>query len=344
MSGISIWGLLIVLWGMVGICRSLRKIVCGAERHRLPMDNVVCGPLPLSAAFGGIYGQEQPIQIVADSLSIAESWARTYADRPLASFLFIGPPDAGQTAVAKGMADFVGASLERFDMRVYHRGYPVDLLLGTLPTQPRRSGELVRACRRSGPAVVLFFDDILQAHPRIMTSLIKMMDTGIYRDGSGQCVDLRRHGILVMTSRVSAEMAEQACHLPHHALQRSLSTRPEWIHGKCLDLLARIDTIVPFRPVSREVICDIVTERLEAALQIMRVQHGIRLRYDHAVVEELAAIVNDAGYEAVDIDDVIYAYLMPAVEKGLRARPRRWRSKEGQLVVRREDAVQGATL
>jgi hypothetical protein len=87
-----------------------------------------------------------------------------------------------------------------------------------------------------------------------------------------------------------------------------------------------------------------VAERLNAALRIMRAQQGITLRYDQAIVEELAAIVNDTGYESVDIDDVIYAYLMPAVEKGLQARRRGRGSKEGQLVVVRENVVQGATL
>ena len=157
-----------------------------------------------------IIGQEEPISKISHALRRARSGLAD-KNRPLGSFLFLGPTGVGKTETAKCLAEFLfddKASLVRFDMSEYMEKHSVSRLIGSPPgyVGHDEGGALTEIVRRR-PYKVILFDEIEKAHPDVLNILLQVLDDGRLTDGKARTVDFR-NTILVLTSNMGAEYFE----------------------------------------------------------------------------------------------------------------------------------------
>ncbi|MFH0919822.1 MAG: ATP-dependent chaperone ClpB [Fibrobacterota bacterium] len=238
-----------------------------------------------------VVGQDKALTVVADTLRRSRAGIND-ANRPLGSFLFLGPTGVGKTEVARAIAEFLfndEKAMVRIDMSEYMEKHSVARLIGAPPGYVgyEEGGQLTEAVRRRPYSVVLF-DEIEKAHPEVLNALLQVFDDGRMTDGKGRKVDFK-NSILVMTSNIGSEfLSDPKVKEPEAFIREELKKhlRPEFIN--------RIDEIVVFNPLSREDIQGIVVIQLER-LKKRLLERDIRVDFGPQVEERLAA----AGYDPV---------------------------------------------
>jgi ATP-dependent Clp protease ATP-binding subunit ClpB len=242
-----------------------------------------------------VIGQEEAIRAVSDAIRRARAGLQD-PNRPMGSFIFLGPTGVGKTELTKALANFLfddEHALLRVDMSEYMEKHSVARLIGAPPGYVgyEEGGALTEAVRRR-PYQVILFDEIEKAHPDVFNVLLQVLDDGRLTDGQGRTVDFR-NTLIVMTSNLGSDI---------------LSTQPEGqdssaVRGQVMEIvrahfrpefLNRIDEILLFHRLTREQmagIVDIQVRHLEALLA----QRNIALRLDAAAKRWLA----DKGYDPV---------------------------------------------
>ena len=215
-----------------------------------------------------VVGQDDAIEAVSDAIRRNKTGISD-EDRPLGSFIFIGPTGVGKTELAKTLADFLFSdekALTRIDMSEYMEKFAVSRLVGAPPGYVGydEGGQLTEAVRRRPYSVVLF-DEIEKAHPDVFNILLQMLDDGRLTDSQGRVVDFR-NAIIIMTSNIGSELLLQAddpleIRPQIDALMKS-TFKPEFLN--------RIDEIISFKRLGKEQIVkiadiqiDILKKRLE---------------------------------------------------------------------------------
>ena len=216
-----------------------------------------------------VIGQEDGVQRVCDAILRSRAGIQN-PDRPIGSFLFMGPTGVGKTELSKALAAALFDSeknMVRIDMSEYMEQYSVSRLIGAPPGYVGydEGGQLTEAVRRKPYAVVLF-DEVEKAHPEVLNVLLQVLDDGRITDGQGRTVDFK-NTIIILTSNLGSDlilngMDRDGTVTPEteaqlHALLKT-KFRPEFIN--------RLDEIVFFRPLSGENMADIV----ELLLQDLR--------------------------------------------------------------------------
>ena len=219
-----------------------------------------------------VIGQDQGIRAVSDAVRRARAGLKE-PDRPIGSFIFLGPTGVGKTELARALAELLfddERAMVRIDMSEYMEKYAVSRLIGAPPGYVgyEEGGQLTEAVRRR-PYTVILFDEIEKAHPDVFHVLLQILDDGRLTDGQGRTVDFK-NTVIIMTSNIGSEVFAQAGRQEEkieevmRALRRHF--RPEFLN--------RIDDVVVFHPLTREHIrriVDVQLKRLSARLAEKRI-------------------------------------------------------------------------
>ncbi|MFN3422555.1 MAG: AAA family ATPase, partial [Armatimonadota bacterium] len=212
-----------------------------------------------------VVGQDHAIEIVANAVRRARAGLQD-PNRPIASFIFVGPTGVGKTELAKALAEFLfddERAMIRIDMSEYQERHTVARLIGAPPGYVgyEEGGQLTEAVRRRPYSVVLF-DEIEKAHPEVFNVLLQVLDDGRLTDGKGRTVDFR-NTLIIMTSNIGTEFItefdtpERIREKVWDALRRSF--RPEFLN--------RIDEVITFNRLTKEHIQQIVDLQFERLKQ-----------------------------------------------------------------------------
>ncbi|GHO52017.1 ATP-dependent chaperone ClpB [Ktedonobacter robiniae] len=252
-----------------------------------------------------VVGQERALQAVSDAIRRARAGLQD-PNRPLASFLFLGPTGVGKTELARALAEFLfddEHAIIRIDMSEYMERHSVARLIGAPPGYVgyEEGGQLTEAVRRRPYSVVLF-DEIEKAAPEVFNILLQVLDDGRLTDGQGRTVDFK-NTVLIMTSNVGVLWLPELEKLDEDEVQRMVRQRLRG-EGFRPEFINRIDEIIVFHPISREQMRDIVNIQLDRLRQRLSERH-ITLQLTGTARDRLAEMGYDEEFGARPLKRVI---------------------------------------
>ncbi|WP_432721908.1 ATP-dependent Clp protease ATP-binding subunit ClpA [Jeongeupia wiesaeckerbachi] len=219
-----------------------------------------------------VFGQDKAIEALATSIKMARAGLGN-PQKPIGAFLFSGPTGVGKTEVARQLAYTLGIELIRFDMSEYMERHAVSRLIGAPPGYVGfEQGGLMTEAVNKHPYSVLLLDEIEKAHPDIFNVLLQVMDHGTLTDNNGRKADFR-NVILVMTTNAGAESLNR----PVMGFTAKKETGDEMQEIKRMftpEFRNRLDAVIPFAPLSHEIILQVVDKfllQLEMQLQEKKV-------------------------------------------------------------------------
>ncbi len=246
-----------------------------------------------------VIGQHEAVVAVANALRRSRA-GLSDPDRPIGSFLFLGPTGVGKTELARALAEFMFDSQDamvRIDMSEYMEKHAVARLVGAPPGYIgyEEGGQLTEAVRRR-PYSVILLDEIEKAHSDVFNILLQVLDDGRLTDGQGRTVDFK-NSVLIMTSNIPGGRAGVEAHF-----------RPEFVN--------RLDDIVEFSSLSREELTEIV--EVQVSRLIVRVaERGVEVELTDAAKELLGNMGYDPTYGARPLKRVIQKQLVDRLALGL---------------------------
>ena len=246
-----------------------------------------------------VVGQREAVAAVSDALRRSRA-GLSEPDRPIGTFLFLGPTGVGKTELARALAEFMFDSQDamvRIDMSEYMEKHSVSRLVGAPPGYVgyEEGGQLTEAVRRR-PYSVILLDEIEKAHADVFNVLLQVMDDGRLTDGQGRTVDFK-NAVLIMTSNI-----------PGGRDGAELTFKPEFIN--------RLDDIVEFESLTREQLREIVD--LQVTRLIGRVaERGVEVELTDAARDLLGDIGYDPTYGARPLKRVISKRLVDPLAIGL---------------------------
>src|ERR1700746_3145962 len=216
-----------------------------------------------------VVGQEAALAIVANAIRRSRS-GLSDPNRPIGSFLFLGPTGVGKTELARALAEFLfddERAIIRLDMSEYMEKHSVARMIGAPPGYVgyEEGGQLTEQVRRRPYSVVLL-DEIEKAHPDVFNVLLQILDEGRLTDGKGRTVDFR-NTVIIMTSNIgSTAIFELAAKDPKKAREQAMAALRELFRPEFLN---RIDDIVMFRPLGKDQIEHIIDLQMRNVVKLL---------------------------------------------------------------------------
>lgn len=237
-----------------------------------------------------VFGQDDAISHLASAIKLSRAGLKA-PDKPVGSFLFVGPTGVGKTEVAKQLSKALGIELIRFDMSEYMEQHSVSRLIGAPPGYVGfdEGGLLVEAITKT-PHCVLLLDEIEKAHPAIFNLLLQVMDHGTLTDNNGRKADFR-NVVLIMTSNAGAQTAARAS-IGFTQQDHSTDTMEVVKKSFTPEFRNRLDAIIQFGRLSEAVLKSIVDKFL-VELQVQLEEKHVQLE----VSEEARAWLANNGYD-----------------------------------------------
>ena len=286
------------------------KMMTGEKQKYLELENVL---------HKRVVGQDEAVNVVSDAIRRNRSGLND-PNRPLGSFMFIGPTGVGKTELAKTLADFLfndEKALTRIDMSEYMEKFSVTRLIGAPPGYVGydEGGQLTEAVRRR-PYSVILFDEVEKAHPDVFNVLLQVLDDGRLTDGQGRVVDFK-NTIIIMTSNLGSELILEADTPEKQAGLRDQlngmlrqTFRPEFLN--------RIDEIVMFQQLGKEHIASIIKLQLER-VQSRLADRKIKLDFDQTAMDFLCEKGYDPTMGARPVKRAIQTYVENTLARELLA-------------------------
>ncbi|MBU4034386.1 MAG: AAA family ATPase, partial [Proteobacteria bacterium] len=239
-----------------------------------------------------VVGQKEAITAVANAVRRARAGLQD-PNRPLGSFIFLGPTGVGKTELARSLAHFLFDSekaMIRLDMSEFMEKHSVSRLIGAPPGYVgyEEGGYLTEAVRRR-PYSVILFDEIEKAHPDVFNVLLQILDDGRMTDGKGRTVDFK-NTILIMTSNLGSQMIMEMGESRRGEMQTQIDAilhaqfRPEFLN--------RIDEIIIFHSLGKEHLARIID--IQVALLIQRLAEQ---KYSISLTEPAKEYLIEVGYD-----------------------------------------------
>ena len=212
-----------------------------------------------------VIGQNEAVQAVSDAVIRSRAGLQN-PNRPLGSFMFLGPTGVGKTELAKALAENLFDSerhMVRIDMSEYMEKYSVSRLVGAAPGYVgyEEGGQLTEAVRRN-PYTIILLDEIEKAHPDVFNILLQVLDDGRLTDGQGRTVDFK-NTIIIMTSNLGAEILLDGINDQGQVTEQAKAQVQQLIRTKFKpEFLNRIDDIIMFNPLNMDDVQKIVVKML----------------------------------------------------------------------------------
>ncbi len=264
-----------------------------------------------------VVGQDEAVSAVSAAIRRSRA-GLSDPDRPIGSFIFMGPTGVGKTELARALAEFLfddERAMVRIDMSEYMEKFSVQRLIGAPPGYVgyEEGGQLTEAVRRRPYSVVLL-DEIEKAHPDVFNVLLQVLDDGRLTDGQGRTVSFR-NAIVIMTSNVGSQFIQELAksgdkNSMKNAVEEALrqTFRPEFLN--------RIDDIVLFDALDIEQIGRIVEIQLRKVCERLA-EHDLVLEITPAAIERIALDGFDPAFGARPLKRVIQREVVDRVAKGL---------------------------
>jgi ATP-dependent Clp protease ATP-binding subunit ClpB len=269
----------------------------------IPVDKMLEGEREKLLAMEGalsksVIGQQEAITAISNAVRRARAGLQD-PNRPIGSFLFLGPTGVGKTELTKALARFLfddETAMCRLDMSEYMEKHAVSRMIGAPPGYVgyEEGGYLTEAVRRR-PYSVILLDEVEKAHPDVFNVLLQVLDDGRLTDGQGRTVDFR-NCVIVMTSNLGSQMIQELAGEQNYAAMKdavmdvvSQHFRPEFIN--------RVDDVVVFHPLGREQIREIVDIQL-GYLHKRLADRDMSVELTDAARDKLAAAGFDPVYGA----------------------------------------------
>ena len=238
-----------------------------------------------------VYGQDIAVQEVVDKIIVAQAGLKP-ENKPIGSFVFMGPTGCGKTETAKSLAKHLGVKLLRFDMSEYQEKHSISKLIGSPPGYvgfEENAGLLITQIQEN-PNAVLLFDEVEKSHPDVSTVLLQMMDNGFITGSNGKKADCRNL-ILILTTNAGAQDAEKN-QIGFGSQQKEYSNK-ELNKFFTPEFRNRLDGIITFNKLGKETMVKVVEKFVDELREQVK-EKAIRIKITNEAINWLL----DKGFDS----------------------------------------------
>jgi type VI secretion system protein VasG len=268
-----------------------------------------------------VVGQSHAIEALAQAITTSRA-GLTDPRKPVGVFLMVGPSGVGKTETALTLAELLYGgeqSLTTLNMSEFKEEHKVSLLMGSPPGYIGygEGGILTEAVRRKPYSVVLL-DEMEKAHPGVQDIFFQVFDKGNMRDGEGRDIDFK-NTLIIMTSNAGSDLITKLCADPETAPDAAgLTAGVRTELGKYFKdaFLGRV-TLVPYMPLTEQIIRDITKLQLEKIRKRLNLTHKTTFDYDETIIDHIVARCTDSASGARNIENILTRTLLPEMSTSI---------------------------